>query len=401
MENNKYKGKKCFVIMPFGKKKDLDGTEIDFDYVYHEMIEKAVEGLGVDCERCDEIPDTGAIHKKMFKGIFEADVSVVDITSLNPNVFYELGVRHALHKYVTLVIRKNSDQSIPFNIRGLNIVGYDIGSQDQIDKTIKSVRELIQNGLDKQSTDSIVHDALDDEVNVERKPKTIETVEEKLFQLENLPGKEIGYITGNIKKVKNVDIWVNSENTNMQMARPFERSISATIRYEGAKKDRAGYVIDDLISNDLQAVTNGRDATPGTVIPTTSGELARTNKVKRIFHAAAVVGQPGQGYKPINNISDCIYNALQLVDTDQELANEDLHSILFPLMGTGTTKLSAQGIADGLIDAAVEYLAQNPQSKINKIYFLAYNEQDREICRHKFINDPRILTPDEVETPAS
>jgi len=391
---DKYAGKKCFVIMPFGKK-PVDGVEVDFDHIYHQLIEKAVDDLGVDCERCDEIIDNGSIIKKMFRGIFDADVAVVDITSLNPNVFYELGVRHALQKHVTLVICKNSNQSIPFNIRGLNILGYEIDSEDQLEIGRKKIREHIQNGLDKQSTDSIVHEALDD-LKVDRKPKTIETIEEKLYQLLSVPGKEIGYITGNIKKIKNVDIWVNSENTNMQMSRPFERSISATIRYEGAKKDRAGYVVDDLIANDLQAATGGRDATPGNVIYTISGELERTNKVKRIFHAASVVGQPGEGYKPINNIADCIYNALELVDTDEELADENLQSILFPLMGTGTTKLSAQGIADNLIDAALAYMEQNPQSKINKIYFLVYNEQDREICRHKFITDPRIATPGEV-----
>lgn len=398
MDNDKYTGKKCFVIMPFGKK-TVDGVEVDFDHIYHELIEKAVESLGVDCDRCDEIIDSGSIIKKMFRGIFDTDVTVVDITSLNPNVFYELGVRHALQKHVTLVIRQNSDQPIPFNIRGLNILGYDIGSDDQLEIGRENIRKHIQNGLDKQSIDSIVHEALDD-LKVDRRSKSIEPVEEKLYQLIKIPGKEIGYITGNIKKIKNVDIWVNSENTNMQMARPFERSISATIRYEGAKKDRAGYVIDDLIANDLLAVTGGRDVAPGTVIPTASGELERTHKVKRVFHAASVVGQPGEGYKPINNIADCIYNALNLVDNDEELANEDLQSILFPLMGTGTTRLSAQGIADNLIDAALAYIEENPQSKINKIYFLVYNEQDREICRHKFINDPRISTPNEVfETP--
>lgn len=402
MSDNKYAGKKCFVIMPFGKKDVLDGKgnvidTVDFNQVYDQLIKKAVEEIGIECERCDEIPESGSIHKKMFRGIFEADVTVVDITSLNQNVFYELGVRHALHKYVTVVIQKKTDQPLPFNIRGLGITSYETNTEDQIDAARKSIQILIQNGLDKQNIDSIVHDALDDEVKVERKPRTIETVEEKLYQLVNVPGKEIGYITGNIKKIKDIDIWVNSENTNMQMARPFERSISATIRYEGAKKDRAGYVEKDLIADDLQRIMKGRDATPGKVIPTISGELERTNKVKRIFHAASVVGQPGQGYKPINNIADCIYEALKLVDVDEELASEDLSSILFPLMGTGTNKMSAQEIADNLIDAALAYMEENKKSKINKIYFLAYNVQDREICRHKFINDPRISTPNEVE----
>lgn len=392
MGNDKYAGKKCFVIMPFGKKKDIDGTEVDFDHVYHELIEKAVEELGVDCERCDEIIGSGSIHKKMFRGIFDANVTVVDITSLNPNVFYELGVRHALHKFVTIVIRKNSNLPIPFNINGLNIMGYEIEGDDKLETSRKRIRELVQIGLDKQSTDSIVHEALDD-LKVERKSKVIGTREEKLFQLLNVPGRQIGYITGNIKNIKNVDIWVNSENTNMQMSRHFERSISATIRYEGAKKDRAGYVIDDLIANDLQAATGGRDVRAGTIVYTIPGELAKSNNVKRIFHAASVVGQPGVGYLPINDIADCIYNALELADSDDELASENLQSILFPLMGTGTTGLSAQGIANNLIDAALSYLEQNPQSKINKIYFLVYNEHDREICSHKFKNDPRINTP--------
>jgi O-acetyl-ADP-ribose deacetylase (regulator of RNase III) len=403
MAKNKYAGKKCFVIMPFGKKDVHDGKgnvidTVDFNLVYDELIKKAVKDIGIECERCDEIPESGSIHKKMFKGIFEADVAVVDITSLNQNVFYELGVRHALHKYVTVVIQKKNDQPLPFNIRGLGITPYELSTEAQIEAARKSIQVLIQSGLDSQNIDSIVHDALDDEVKVERKPKTIETKEEKLYQLANVAGKEIGFITGDIKNIQNVDIWVNSENTNMQMSRPFERSISATIRYQGAKRDRAGYVVDDLIANDLQAATSGRDVAAGTVIYTIAGELQKSNNVKRIFHAASVIGQPGRGYSPIADVAECVRNALKLADST-DLASEELHSILFPLMGTGTTKLSAQGTADQLIDAAVSYMESNPQSKVNKIYFLAYNEQDKEICRHKFINDERISTPGEVETP--
>jgi len=302
METNKYAGKKCFVIMPFGKKKDIDGTEIDFDYVYHNLIEKAVEELGVDCERCDEIPDTGAIHKKMFKGIFEADAAVVDITSLNPNVFYELGVRHALHKYVTLVIRKNSDQPIPFNIRGLNITGYDIGTDDQLEATRKQIRLLIQTGLDSQNIDSIVHDALDDEVKVERKPTPIKKTDFYSYEIKDVPGKIVGIVTGDIQNIKDIDVWVNSENTNMQMARHYERSISGTIRYMGAKKDAAKRVVDDVIANELSEIVGKSGVDPAVVIPTGAGELTKTNGVKKIFHAAAVRGQVGRGYVPIPDI---------------------------------------------------------------------------------------------------
>lgn len=399
MVANKYAGKKCFVIMPFGKKKDIDGCEVDFDSVYHELISKAVKELGVECERCDEMIGTGSIHKKMFQGIFDADVSVVDITSLNPNVFYELGVRHALHKHVTLVIRRNSGLPIPFNINGLTILGYDIENEDQLERSRKKIRDHIQNGLDGLNVDSIVYDALDD-LKVERKSKTIETREEKLYKIVGAPGKQIGYITGNIKHINNVDIWVNSENANMQMARHYEFSISATIRYEGATKDGNGYVVDDLIAKDLRKVTRGRDCLPGNIVVTTAGELEKSNHVKKIFHAAAVIGEPGSGYRPINNIAQCVRNALRKADSE-ELTAVELHSILFPLMGTGSTRSSAQEVANKLIDEAVEYMKQNPQSKISKIYFLAYTQQDHEICLHKFTHDPRIITLEETETSPS
>lgn len=394
--NNRYKGKKCFVIMPFGTKQD-----IDFNNIYRELIEKAVEEIGVDCERCDEIVDTGSIHKKMFRGIFDADVSVVDITlEDNLNVFYELGVRHALHKNVTLVIaKKNKLQKIPFNINGINILWYDVDTPEQLLESRKHIQDHIRKGLDDdECVDSIVHDVLPD-LRVERRPKTIEKREEKLFPLLNVPSnpvKQIGYITGNIRNIKNVDVWVNSENTNMQMARPFERSISATIRYEGAAKNEAGHITEDTIANALQKATGGQEVMQGKVISTTAGELEKSNKVKRIFHAASVVGQPGEGYKLINNVTQCIRNALKRAD---ELTDVEVNSILFPLMGTGTIRMNAQEMADQLVDAAVCYLEENPDSKINKVYFLAYTEQDREICRHTFINDTRIDTKGEVETP--
>jgi O-acetyl-ADP-ribose deacetylase (regulator of RNase III) len=396
MAPNKYAGKKCFVIMPFGKKKDIDGLEVDFDHVYHELIYKAVKELGVDCERCDEIIGTGSIHKKMFRGIFDADVSVVDITSLNPNVFYELGVRHALHKYVTLVIRRNSSLRIPFNINGLTILGYDIDSADQLESGRKKIRDHIQNGLDTLGTDSIIYDTLDD-LKVEKRARIIETMDEKLYLIVGAPGKQIGYVTGNLINVNNVDIWVNSENTNMQMARHYEFSISATIRYEGATKDGNGYVVDDLIAKDLRKVTRGRDCLPGNIMVTTAGELEKSNNVKKIFHAAAVICEPRSGYRPINNIAQCVRNALKKADSE-ELAPLQMHSILFPLMGTVATRSSAQETANKLIDEAVEYIRQNPRSSIDKIYFLAYTEQDREICQHKFLHDPRIATPGETET---
>lgn len=392
MDHNLH-GKTCFVIMPFGEKKDLDGKPINFDKIYKDFIKDAVIELGIECIRCDEIAETGWIHSKMFKHIFDADVAVVDITSLNPNVFYELGIRHALNKHVTVLIRKAGTPT-PFNIQGFQILEYNPESAESITNGKTKICEFIKNGLASREVDSPVYEVLDN-LTVEAKPKRLSKKETYMYHLVNVPGKQIGMITGDIQNIKEIDVWVNSENTNMQMARHFERSISATIRYLGAKKNIAGRIENDLIADELRALVGMCGVDPGYVIPTGSGELQKTNNVKKVFHAAAVIGQPGRGYKPITDINECIRNSLELVDS-ADMANEEICSILFPLMGTGTTQLSALGIANLLIDTAVCYLEENPDSKVEKVYFLAYNEQDLELCKHIFVNDPRIATPEEI-----
>ena len=86
----------AFVAMPFGVKKDSQGTEIDFNRVYTELIKPALEGAGLDVFRADEEERAGDIRTDMFQELLIADLVVADLTLDNPNVWYELGVRHAL-----------------------------------------------------------------------------------------------------------------------------------------------------------------------------------------------------------------------------------------------------------------------------------------------------------------
>ena len=121
----------CFVVMPFGEKKDLDGQDIDFNDIYEYFFKKTVEVLNkiekleIECTRCDEIDESGSIHEKMFEHIYLSDIVVVDITTSNANVYYELGIRHALAKNVTVLIRRKATTPYPFNIQGLQVVEYD------------------------------------------------------------------------------------------------------------------------------------------------------------------------------------------------------------------------------------------------------------------------------------
>ena len=86
----------AFVVMPFGSKKNSQGIEIDFNRVYAELIKPALEVAGLEVFRADEEGRAGEIRTDMFQELLIADLVVADLTLDNLNVWYELGVRHAL-----------------------------------------------------------------------------------------------------------------------------------------------------------------------------------------------------------------------------------------------------------------------------------------------------------------
>ncbi|MEW6270037.1 MAG: TRAFs-binding domain-containing protein [Thermodesulfobacteriota bacterium] len=86
----------AFVAMPFGPKPDASGVQIDFDSVYRTLIGPALEDAGLSVFRADGERRAGDIRTDMFQELLVADLVVADLTIDNPNVWYELGVRHAL-----------------------------------------------------------------------------------------------------------------------------------------------------------------------------------------------------------------------------------------------------------------------------------------------------------------
>ena len=86
----------AFVAMPFGVKPGPDNQPIDFNRVYGEYIAPALDAAGLQAFRADEEIRAGDIRTDMFQELLIADLVVADLTIDNPNVWYELGVRHAL-----------------------------------------------------------------------------------------------------------------------------------------------------------------------------------------------------------------------------------------------------------------------------------------------------------------
>src|SRR5574342_389942 len=94
----------AFVVMPFGSKTGPDGTTIDFNRVFAEYIEPALESAGLTVFRADQEMRAGDIRTDMFQELLVADLVVADLTINNPNVWYELGVRHALRARGVVIV---------------------------------------------------------------------------------------------------------------------------------------------------------------------------------------------------------------------------------------------------------------------------------------------------------
>ena len=105
----------CFVLMPFGRKTDATGRTTDFDAVYQQIIAPAVQEAGLEPIRADEEKVGGTIHKPMFERLMLCDYAVADITGANPNVFYELGIRHAMRPRSTVILFAEGT-TLPFDI---------------------------------------------------------------------------------------------------------------------------------------------------------------------------------------------------------------------------------------------------------------------------------------------
>src|SRR5438132_9340552 len=112
-----------FVLMPFGRKMDAGGRVTDFDAVYHKVIVPAVEAAGLEPVRADEEKIGGTIHKPMFERLMLCHYAVADITGANPNVFYELGIRHALRPRSTVILFVEGTV-IPFDIALVRGIAY-------------------------------------------------------------------------------------------------------------------------------------------------------------------------------------------------------------------------------------------------------------------------------------
>src|SRR5918995_63982 len=136
----------CFALMPFGQKRDITGTLINFDSIYKALIAPSIEEAGLQPLRADEEVAGGIIHKPMFERLILCEYAVADLTTANANVFYELGVRHAVRPWSTVLLFAEQSR-LPFDVAPLRAVSYRLcpgGTPADIENTRVVVEERLQ-----------------------------------------------------------------------------------------------------------------------------------------------------------------------------------------------------------------------------------------------------------------
>jgi hypothetical protein len=160
----------CFVSMPFGVEPSGAGGTIDFDAVYKNIIAPAIEAAGLDALRADEDQTGGIIHKPMYERLILCEFAVADLTSANANVFYELGLRHAVRRQSTVIIFAEG-RRLPFDVNGLRALPYKLtpeGTPTGADKTIQALTGLLEAAKRDANTDSPLYQLVQDYPNVQR-----------------------------------------------------------------------------------------------------------------------------------------------------------------------------------------------------------------------------------------
>ncbi|MDX1327142.1 MAG: hypothetical protein R3299_05505, partial [Arenibacter sp.] len=137
----------AFIVRPFGIKEG-----INFDEVQERLILPALEKAKIMGYTTGVILEAGNIRQDMFQLLLTSEVVVADISIHNANVFYELGIRHALREKKTILIRCRKDE-VPFDLKTDRYIAYE---QDNLESSVEVLAEALKQTLISNRTDSPV-----------------------------------------------------------------------------------------------------------------------------------------------------------------------------------------------------------------------------------------------------
>jgi hypothetical protein len=132
--------KSCFFIAPIGEPESPIRRKSD--QVLRHVVRAAVEPLGYTAQRADELDEEGLITNQIIERLIDGDLVVADLSGRNPNVFYELAVRHAAQKPVVHLIAY--DETLPFDVANVRAVPYALEDPDLLAEARRQVTNKVR-----------------------------------------------------------------------------------------------------------------------------------------------------------------------------------------------------------------------------------------------------------------
>lgn len=106
----------AFVLMPFRE---------DLTRIYTSIVKPVVKGKDLDCQRADDYKTIRTIIQDIWQAICESRLVIADMTDLNPNVMYELGIAHAVGKDTIIIHQRKGHVQFPFDLAHIRRIEYE------------------------------------------------------------------------------------------------------------------------------------------------------------------------------------------------------------------------------------------------------------------------------------
>lgn len=176
--------KKAFVIMPIGE--DNSPIRRSAEGIYRAVIKPVLSELGYDASAAHEISDSGSINKQIISRLLEDDLVIANLTGLNPNVMYEIAVRHAARKPIVSLCERGT--RLPFDLYDERTIFYRDDMHGVLDVK-KDFGNYVRSALEESQPDNPIYRAKQENIiadNLQRNSPEDFNMYKKLLELEHL-----------------------------------------------------------------------------------------------------------------------------------------------------------------------------------------------------------------------
>jgi hypothetical protein len=153
----------CFVISPIGG--DDTPTRKWANQTIKYLIRPAVEAHGLQVLRADQEDRAGIITTHIIQRLVNSKLVIADLTGRNPNVFYELAVRHVTRKPLVQIIR--AEEEIPFDVQGMRTVKFELNDPDALEVAREALARQVDAVLQEEQLETPISQAVGQQVAIE------------------------------------------------------------------------------------------------------------------------------------------------------------------------------------------------------------------------------------------